>query len=128
MNFNSVASFFPSAILKPMSEKQGKSKKPATGFHTNPERINRNGRPLKGYSITEMMREMLASNPDTKQSLGSVIIAKALEGDIAAAKLVWQYMDGLPAQAVDLQAQLNHSGGINVNVVSYAKNGDNTPS
>lgn len=59
---------------------------------------NPNGRPKKGYSITEWFRGMLASNPDVKEAIGKSILAKALEGDSAAQKLVWQYMDGMPEQ------------------------------
>lgn len=61
---------------------------------------NPNGRPPKGYSITEMMKEMLSSDPRVKETLGKVIITKALEGDITAIKTVWQYMDGMPPQSV----------------------------
>lgn len=63
---------------------------------------NPNGRPPKGYSITEMMKEMLSSKPEVKETLGKVIITKALEGDITAIKTVWQYMDGMPQQNLTL--------------------------
>lgn len=63
---------------------------------------NPNGRPPKGYSITEMMKEMLSSKPEVKETLGKVIIKKALEGDITAIKTVWQYMDGMPKQSIEL--------------------------
>lgn len=66
---------------------------------------NPNGRPPKGYSITEMMKEMLNSKPEVKKRLGEVIAAKALEGDISAIKTLWQYMDGMPKQSVDLNAE-----------------------
>lgn len=77
---------------------------PKHGFKANPQNINKDGRPPKGYSITEMMRNMLSSDPEVKQSLGKVIIAKALEGDTTAIKTVWQYMDGMPMQPI------KHSG------------------
>lgn len=63
---------------------------------------NVNGRPLKGYSITEMMKEMLASKPEIKQSIGAVIAAKAMEGDATAIKTLWNYMDGMPKQGLEL--------------------------
>lgn len=68
---------------------------------------NPNGRPPKGYSITEMMKEMLSSKPEVKETLGKVIITKALEGDITAIKTVWQYMDGMPKQNVTLEGNEN---------------------
>jgi len=63
---------------------------------------NPDGRPPKGYSITEMMKEMLNSTPGLKESLGKVIAKKALEGDITAVKMLWNYMDGLPKQNLDV--------------------------
>lgn len=72
------------------------------GNNANPK-----GRPPKGYSITEMMKEMLSSDPKVKEKLGKVIIAKALEGDTTAIKTVWQYMDGMPKQNVTLEGNEN---------------------
>lgn len=59
---------------------------------------NPNGRPPKGYSITEWFKEMLNSKPEVKDAIGKSIMKKALEGDTAAQKMVWQYMDGMPKQ------------------------------
>ena len=75
-----------------------KNLKGKTGAEANP-----NGRPKKGYSITEWFQEMLASTPEIKDEIGSAIIQKAKKGDIAAMKLVWNYMDGLPVQSVDMK-------------------------
>jgi hypothetical protein len=63
---------------------------------------NPNGRPPKGYSITEMMREMLANKPEVKEAIGAMIAAKAMEGDQVAIKTLWQYMDGMPSQGLEL--------------------------
>jgi len=63
---------------------------------------NPNGRPKKGYSITEWFKEMLASTPEVKDAIGKSIMKKALEGDTAAQKMVWQYMDGMPIQNTDI--------------------------
>ena len=49
---------------------------------------NPKGRPPKGYSITEMMREMLNNKPEIKESIGAVIAAKAMEGDLNAVKMI----------------------------------------
>lgn len=75
---------------------------PKSGFDVNPQNINRNGRPPKGYSITEWFREMLSSNPEVKEELGNAILEKARKGDVAAQKLVWNYIDGMPQQKVDV--------------------------
>lgn len=62
---------------------------------------NPKGRPSKGYSISDMMKEMIGNNPEAKKKLGEVIMSKALEGDMVAIKTLWQYMDGMPKQTID---------------------------
>jgi len=76
--------------------------KPKAGFNVNPQNINKEGRPKKGYSITEWFKEMLAAQPEVKDAIGKSIMKKALEGDTAAQKLMWNYMDGLPKQNLDV--------------------------
>ena len=63
---------------------------------------NPKGRPPKGYSITEWFKDMLASDPQIKDELGSAILQKAKSGDATAMKLVWSYMDGMPQQKMDV--------------------------
>lgn len=63
---------------------------------------NPNGRPPKGYSITEMFKSMLAEKPEIKQALTNAILKKALSGDPSAQKMIWGYMDGMPQQKTDL--------------------------
>ncbi len=58
------------------------------------------GRPKKGYSITEMMKEMLKAHPEKREKLGEVIYQKALEGDMTAMTKLWNYMDGMPMQPI----------------------------
>lgn len=60
---------------------------------------NPNGRPPKGYSITETVREMMTKKPATKKALGTKILEMALQGDISAIKTIWSYMDGTPVQS-----------------------------
>ena len=63
---------------------------------------NPNGRPKKGYSISETFREMFNNDPDIKIRLAQKILDKALGGDITACKLIWSYMDGLPNQQTEI--------------------------
>lgn len=63
---------------------------------------NPNGRPKKGYSITDWFQQMLSSSPEVKNKIGAAITQKALEGDTAAQKLIWNYMDGMPKQSTDI--------------------------
>lgn len=78
-------------------------------FSKDDPNINRKGRPHKGYSITEMMQKLIASKVrdeksgkkvSVRKALGNAILKKALAGDMAAIKTVWQYMDGMPPQDI----------------------------
>ncbi len=62
---------------------------------------NPNGRPPKGYSITDWFQNMLNSKPEVKDAIGKSIMKKALEGDTTAQKMVWSYMDGMPPQKIE---------------------------
>ena len=77
-----------------MDEKQVNNRPPGAfkpGQSGNPK-----GRPKKGYSITEWFRDLLKSDPEVKNKIGKAIVKKALYGDMAAIKLIWNYMDGMP--------------------------------
>lgn len=90
---------------------------PATGFHTNPERINRHGRPPKGHSITETIREMMDEKPEIKRALGNKLIQMAVDGDIVAIKTVMAYIDGLPT----IKHELVGGTGMQVNFLNYVE-------
>lgn len=78
--------------------------KTSTSFKKGEEwRGNANGRPPKGYSITEWFKSMLNSRPEVKDAIGNSILKKALEGDTTAQKLVWNYIDGMPKQSVGVE-------------------------
>lgn len=62
---------------------------------------NPNGRPPKGYSISEMFKEMLGTDSAKKKQLVDSILDKAIKGDINAAKLIWSYLDGKPTQTIE---------------------------
>lgn len=79
-------------------------KSPSTAFKPG-QSGNPNGRPPKGYSITEMMKEMLNGDLELKKKIGSVIAEKALQGDITAIKTLWNYMDGMPPQEMELHGK-----------------------
>lgn len=71
---------------------------------------NPNGRPPKGYSITELMRELMETSVKNKQgemvnvrkAIALSILQKAADGDMVAGKMIWQYMDGMPKQLVEM--------------------------
>ena len=67
---------------------------------------NPNGRPKKDCSLTELMREHLYNIPEgekktNRQSFIEKTYTMAMKGDIAALKLIWQYIDGMPKQSID---------------------------
>ena len=68
---------------------------------------NPKGRPPQGYSITETVRSMLGANPQIKQELTQKVIDLAQAGDLVALKLLWNYMDGMPAQGLEIKADVS---------------------
>lgn len=68
--------------------------------------LNPNGRPLKGHSITETIRSMMDEKPEIKKALGGKILKLALEdGDMAAIRLLWNYLDGMPVQVNEVMGK-----------------------
>lgn len=68
---------------------------------------NTTGRPRKGESLTETMRVFLDDVPEGQElSYKDMFIKKsyekAYEGDPTFAKLVWNYIDGMPVQKSEL--------------------------
>jgi hypothetical protein len=61
---------------------------------------NPNGRPPKGYSITEAFKSMLSAEPEVKAQIVQSIKDKALKGDTTAQKMIWEYMDGKAKQPI----------------------------
>lgn len=85
-------------------EKQGESRHPnanETSFKPG-QSGNPNGRPKKGHSITERVKELLNSDPERKDRIINKILDAAEAGDLNAAKITWNYMDGMPLQATDI--------------------------
>ena len=66
---------------------------------------NPKGRPKKGYSITAYFKEFLKANPEVREKIAKAIEDKAAKGDMAAIKLLWNYMDGLPTQPTDITSK-----------------------
>ena len=64
---------------------------------------NPNGRPKKGVSITDTIRQMMNEQPEIKKALGAKILDMALKGDITAIKTIWNYLDGMPQQSLKVE-------------------------
>jgi len=70
-------------------------------FTKNDPRINRNGRPRKEFCLTQGLRDyMFTRDPKSKKAIRDLLIEKmfelALQGDLAAMKLIISYTDGIP--------------------------------
>lgn len=65
--------------------------------------LNPNGRPKKGMTLTDAMRDYLEQkNENTgrirKDEFVQKVAKLAYEGDPTALKLIWNYIDGMPVQ------------------------------
>lgn len=101
--------------------------KKLTGFALHPELINRQGRPRKGESMTDVLRkyaekrvDLLDAEPDEKrrrmkrkEALARKIWKLALKGEDWAIRYVYNRIDGRPRQSLDLAL----SGGANFGVL-----------
>lgn len=93
-----------SSQKKQKNNKLKEQKKKLVGFQLHPENINRNGRPRKGYSISETIKDMMEAEPKVKKALAKKILKMAKQGHFPSIKLLWNYMDGMPPQ------KLEHAG------------------
>lgn len=78
---------------------------PSTGFHTNPERINRKGAPKKEWTWAGLIRDAMErrnlDGESVKEAVADVLVGKAMEGDVAALKELGNRLDGLPKQSIE---------------------------
>ena len=86
--------------------------------------LNPNGRPPKEQSLTDLMRAFLQNVPEgQKKTYKEIYIQKvyqmAVNGDQAAIKLIWNYIDGMPKQELDPNSQ------VLVELINYAHRKEN---
>lgn len=83
-----------------------------SGFEKNPQNINRKGRPKKGMSMNEILRDLVDEETinykggviSVKEAVGRKIIELGIQGDLAALKYLYDRLEGSPRQ------QLEHTG------------------
>ncbi len=68
---------------------------------------NPNGRPKKGFSLTDGMRSFLScKDPREKKARKDLLVEQtykqAMRGDIAAIKMIFNYLEGMPKQSMDM--------------------------
>lgn len=82
------------------------------GFHTDPDRINKEGRPKGSRNLSSILREMLQEEIEvnidgvkSKKQFQEVIIRKLLkkanDGDIRAIMEIFDRVEGKPKQEID---------------------------
>lgn len=79
---------------------------PSVGFHTNPERINRNGAPRKEWTwrgILLQAAEIAAEDGrEVKEVVAEALMLKAMAGDVPAIKEFGDRIDGKAKQDIGL--------------------------
>lgn len=90
---------------------------PPEGFNKHPENINRNGRPKKGLTLTDIAKEILEeeiikdgkpTGRTRKEALIRRVADLAYEGNETMIKLLWNYVDGLPKERVEIEGKVGH--------------------
>ena len=98
------------------------------GFHTHPERANKEGRPKGARSLSTVLREMLdeeipvlIDGKPEKKSFKDVIIRKLVKsaqaGNIRAVQEIFDRVEGKPKQTIDQTTEISGTmifGGINI--------------
>lgn len=73
-----------------------------TGFQLHPECINKNGRPKKEQSLTEIMRQLFHENEQIPKAIVAKLLQMAANGDIAAIREVLDRIEGKPLQKTEI--------------------------
>lgn len=92
----------PLVIDAPIIESEKTETKRNPSWFKPGNNANPNGRPKKGYSVTEHVKALLEKDPKTMDDIVEKITTAAKQGDMAAIKVLWNYMDGMPLQATDI--------------------------
>jgi len=78
------------------------------GFKKDDPRINREGRPEGTKNFTTKVREALETIAEGKDYtyeaafIKSILKKAIVDGDASTQRLIWNYLDGLPAQKMDI--------------------------
>lgn len=83
---------------------------PTNTFANRMGDINRNGRPKKGMSMTEILNtygeqkkiKINGVETDMKEAVAVKLYELALKGDVSALKYIYDRIDGKPKETIDL--------------------------
>lgn len=67
-----------------------------TGFAAHPENINRNGRPPRGETLTDVLKETI-----DKEQIATKLYELAMNGDVGALKYIYDRVDGRPKETIE---------------------------
>jgi len=85
--------------------------KPVAGFNTNPQNINKNGRPPRDWTVSGLIEEAMEEADETgvpaKKIIYQKLVALAKRGDMLAVKEINQRLDGMPKQTNEVNGQLD---------------------
>jgi|GEM_PF-3450389 len=109
--------------LVPITEAEKPEEKRNPSWFKPGNNANPHGRPPKGYSLTEAVKDLLTKNPERKKKIIEKIITLAEGGDPVFVKLAWNYMDGMPKQEIEQTGGLD----LNVNTTLEKVYGNKTP-
>lgn len=79
---------------------------PTTGFHTNPERINKAGAPKKSWTWAGLLEKVaeeteVKSGQKFKDLVSKRMWVDAVNGSLGAQKEIMNRMEGMPKQSSD---------------------------
>lgn len=82
-------------------------------FIKNDKNINRAGRPLKENTLTDLMTDYLESiekhsSKAKKQLLTETLIDRAIQGNIRAIRIVFDYVIGKPVQTIQTNNSIDN--------------------
>lgn len=86
---------------------------PGIPFTKDDPRINREGRPPASKNFTTKVREALEKIADGKEytyeeALIKSVLKKAIvDGDTSTQRLIWNYLDGMPKQSLEVDGSLD---------------------
>lgn len=97
--------------------------KPTNGFDKRPQDINKDGAPKGNRHMSTRLMEAITAISDQDGTQDDKAILKALisnakKGDVQSIKLIFNYLDGLPTQAIDVTSQGEKLEGVTITMVN----------
>ena len=84
---------------------------PTAGFNSNPQNINKDGRPKRDWTVAGLIEQAMEEEDETgvpyKKAVYNKLVSLAKNGDVMAIKEVNNRLDGMPSQSVVLTGDEN---------------------